>query len=176
MVLKASDKKRILRRLLTEARKRARAANPSKTLNRAMQIKVDSDIIGRIHLPHYWAIFVHDGRGPIRAKGKKLVYFANPANDPRLEGGYPITRSDIKHLTREQYREGLERNRELRGTGQVYMYVVDSVGPAVGTHFFDKGMLGFETVVNRIVKEELDRVVSEVLISEGEQKTIVIKL
>lgn len=175
-LVSTEDKKRILRKITTEARKRARAACPSKTLRRAMQVRVDSQTEARVHIPHYWAVFYHDGRGPIVAKGKKLIFFANPKNDPRLVGGFPIKRSDIKHLSEDEYLDGLEKNKALRGTGQVYMHVLESVGPSPAHPFFDQGMVGFIRVVNEIVQEEIGRTVQTFLDATNEKKTIVIQL
>ena len=56
------------------------------------------------------------------------------------------------------------------------MYVVDSVGPARGFHFFDKAMVGIVPIIDLIIKEEVDRVVKEVIIGTSEQKTIVIRI
>jgi len=136
----------------------------------------DSEIEARVHLPHYWAVFFHDGRGPIKSKGKKLIYFANPANDPRLAGGYPITRSDIKTLSQKDYEDGLQRNKELRDTGQVYMYVLDAVGPSVGNPFFEEGMKGFAAEVDQIVLEELGRTSKTFIDATKESMTIVIEI
>jgi len=176
MVLKSTDKRRIIRRILNEARRRARAAAPSKTIKRAMQLKIDSDIQGRIHIPQYWAVWYHDGRGPIRAKGRKLVFFANPKDDPRLAGGHPVTRGSVKHLTEKQYTAGLKRNKELKGTGLVHMFVVDFVQGAQGFHFFDRAMVGIVPIIDQIIKEEVDRVVKEIIIGTSEQKTIIIRI
>lgn len=175
-VITDAIKKKILKKIVTAARQRARAACPSKTLRRAMQIQLVSQTEARIHIPHYWAVFYHDGRGSIVAKGKKLIYFANPADDPRLSGGFPVTRGDIRHLSKAEYDAGLKKNSELRGTGRVHMYVLDSVGPMQGTHFFDEGMKGFVDVVNRIVKKEIGRAVQTFIDGTSETKTIVIEL
>lgn len=70
----------------------------SKTLRRAMAI--DESQIGRgiikVYVPHYWARFVHDGTR--RVRGVSMVWFPNPADDPRLKPHRPVKRSDVKRL------------------------------------------------------------------------------
>ena len=124
---------------LTHAAKRyAYTRIESRTLREAMEVIIERKIravTGRVRIPHYWAIYYHAGRGPIRAKpGMKLVYFKNPEEDPRTQGGYPVRARDIRRL----------------GTAEFYRYLkqgkiiaVESVGPAVGTYFFTRGMRTF---------------------------------
>lgn len=152
---------------LAEARRRI----GSGTLRRALTLIVEeSQARARLFIPHYWAVYYHDGRdgfGPVSAN--KLVFFDRPEDDPRLEGGYPVRASEIRRLTRDEYVEGLERNAERRRNGlRPFMYVVDSVGPQAGRPFFDEMADGaseragptaamlFDRWVQRIVDEDPD--------------------
>ena len=79
-----------------------RTAIPSKTLKNALTAtywhspKLHQIIV---NIPHYWAIYYHDGSGPITMpKGKYMVWFRNPEDDPRLKSGFPVKRSDVRGL------------------------------------------------------------------------------
>lgn len=131
----------ILRQIGREELLRVRSAIPSRTLRRALRLIVEENQgRARLFIPHYWAVYLHDGRGPVQARGGgKLVFFDDPDDDPRLRGGYPERASDIRRLSRREYERGLEINRERRARGQrPFMYVVDSVGPAAGRPWFDR--------------------------------------
>ena len=111
----------------------------SRTLRAAVTLIVEANIgQARLHIPHYWAEFYHDGRGSMNPRNaRKLVFFANPADDPRKPT--PERQASLRKLTRAEYQEGLEKNRARRAQGlPPFMYVVDSVGPAAGNPFFDE--------------------------------------
>lgn len=141
----ALNPKRIIRRVLEDFGKReldlVRRSVGSKTLRAALVLIVDeSKQRADLFIPHYWAVWYHDGRGVVRPKtARKLVFFDNANDDPRLRNGRPVKESQVKRLTRAQYQEGLRRNRERaqRG-GRPFMYVVDSVGPSRPRPFFDR--------------------------------------
>lgn len=88
---------------------------PSTQLKAALQIKKIDNTAGYLWVPHYWAIYVHNGRGDAGpVSSTYLVWFRNPQDDPRYPGGkYPVKRSDIKRLTKEQFQEWASRNREI---------------------------------------------------------------
>lgn len=106
---------------------------------------------GFVEIPHYWAVYYHDGRGPIRAKpGKYLVYFNwyLAQLDPRVKVGswYPKRANQVRHLTKAQFYEHLRKGNII---------VTKRVGPAEGQHFFTKGMAGFAQQADRIVRQEV---------------------
>lgn len=103
----------------------------SRTLRAAMELSIeDNEII--LSVPHYWAQWFEGGRGAVFARpGHKLVFYKNPAEDPRLSGGHPVRASDIRRLTKAEF------YRDLRAGKLV---VVDSVGPAAGHPFFDASL------------------------------------
>lgn len=118
-----------------------RARIGSRTLREALRLVVDESLLqGRLVIPHYWAVYYHDGRGSISpVNATKLVFFADPRDDPRIRAGYPVRASQIRRLTKRQYEQGLEINRERAALGQrPFMFVVDRVGPAAGRPFFDE--------------------------------------
>jgi hypothetical protein len=112
---------------------------PSKTLRNAVVFIPDNRGGGRLYIPHYWAEYYHDGREGFGVDDNEwLVYFADPADDPRIAGGYPVREDDVNTLTKEQWEEGLEKNAE-RDPDDPYMIVVRSVGPfKPGVEFFVK--------------------------------------
>lgn len=163
------DSRRIIRVILEDLGKRelARVKNSigSKTLRAAITLIVDeSEQRADLFIPHYWAIWYHDGRGAVHPRSaRKLVFFDNPHDDPRLKGGRrPVTESQVRRLTRRQYEEGLRVNRERAKRGQrPFMFVVDSVGPSRPRPFFTQLEAGAamraDAVVPRVFERELLR-------------------
>jgi len=138
---------------------RARGLIGSSTLREALELIVDAQAgEADLFIPHYWAVYYHDGRGGFAAPaGHKLVFFADSADDPRLSGGYPVRSTDIVRLTRDQFEEGLRINGERRAAGLgPFMFVVDSVGPAVGSPFFDRLAEGAGSRMDPIAEESVD--------------------
>ena len=148
---------RLLQRLVDNAERSVRGKIPSRALRDALQ-KFVGRTNGALYLPHYWAVFIHDGRKPFGPKrAKVLVWFRNPADDPRLREGYPVRLRDVKRLTKEQFREGLARNRELGG-GQPFMIVRPFQKKALaGAFFFTEGMKAFEKGAAEIIAKEFDK-------------------
>lgn len=133
-----------------------REITPSSTLAEMMEVQqiVEERASGsslylraRFLYPHYWAPYLHDGRGrvaPVNARW--LVWYNDPSDDPRTATGYPVRAADIQRLTREEFREGMRRNEErgYTGFGHVpprarsfptlppFMLVRASSGPAEG--------------------------------------------
>ena len=104
----------------------ARAACTSRTLRAALRvIRTDDGFV--LNVPHYWAQFFHDGRGVVNARpGHKLVFYKNPAEDPRLAGGYPVRLSDVRKLTRDEFYRDLRAGK---------LIVAERVGPAGPNEF-----------------------------------------
>lgn len=115
----------------------------SGTLRRALRLMVDANV-GRasLFIPHYWALYYHDGRSGFSAPGnRKLIFFADPKDDPR--GPTPERQRDQRRLTREQYKAGLERNATNYRLGlPPFMLVVDASGPTPPRPFFDDAASG----------------------------------
>jgi hypothetical protein len=89
----------LTRELAGEAQLRALPAITSRTLQRALELNRQSASVISLHIPHYWAVFVHDGHGPVNMPpGKYMAAFRDPRLDPRLASGYPIRASQVKSL------------------------------------------------------------------------------
>jgi hypothetical protein len=142
----ALDREKIMREILTaigEAElERVKKLIGSETLRRAIFLAVYATLDeAKLIVPHYWAVYYHDGRGSVTPRAaSKLIFFDDPLeNDPRLQGAYDVRASDIQRLTRDQYEEGLARNAERRAQGlPPFMFVVDAVGPSRPRPFFDQ--------------------------------------
>lgn len=124
----------------------------SQTLAEAMRIEIDSPSAASLYIPHYWAVYVNDGRGPVfPIIARFLIWFRDPANDPRLKGGYPERAADIRHMTKSEFRFWAAKNAEA-GPGNEPM-IVARVSRAVkpGKHFFDNfaGMAFLYLEINR---------------------------
>lgn len=152
----------------------------SKTLRDALEItrKDGHTFVG---LPHYWAVYYHDGRGPARAGSGEgfgssvLVWFPNPTDDPRHRGDYPIRASDIRRLSRDEFLQGLEENKRRReaadgGSFEPFM-VVSTISPRSGGSvrgffFFDKAFLGFAIDAAPIIRQRFEKFVDSYTITE----------
>lgn len=165
----ADAKQRLLAELGLLAREQARRKLESQTLRDAMFVDIvpeeDKVVVG---VPHYWAIYYHDGRGPIRAKpGKWLVYFKDPSQDPRIKNGYPERAASIVRLSREQFLDALARDE---------LIVVKSVGPAAPHPFFTRGMDGFQDKVHAPARRFMSSLMDELGLTRVEKDRADIRL
>lgn len=67
----------------------------------------------RISSPYFWAGILDQGRGPVHARERMLIWFRDPEDDPRLIDGYPKTVAEARgrRLTQAEYEFGLMMNR-----------------------------------------------------------------
>lgn len=168
------DKRKVTRDVLEALGKRelarVRTMIESRTLRNAIRLIIhENEGRAELFIPHYWAVWYHDGRGPVKpVSARKLVFFDDPNDDPRLKGGYPVTPAQVKRLTKSQYQEGLRRNAERAARGlRPFMYVVDSVGASKSHRFFDRlaatadTAAVFDQTVTDAVTKELRRSIEE---------------
>jgi len=128
----------------------------SKTLADALQVlsKTEGVARSRVYLDHYWAVYVHDGRGaPFGpTKARVLVWFRNPKNDPRLKNGYPV-RAGIRRLSKDEIIFWQGENRQARKLGLPLPMIVTPMvkNRTQPTLFFENeaGMFGFASVAHR---------------------------
>lgn len=149
------------RRLVTRfgrlAIRKARPGIPSRALRRALNLFVVNDRVARMQIPHFWALYVHDGRGPFGPRRAKfLVWFRNPKRDPRLapSGVTPVRARNIKRLSREEFVRGLQENAEARDRGLPPPMIITRrvKTPSQARKFFDNrvGMRGFVQEANQV--------------------------
>ena len=144
---------------------------PSRTLQAALQLIIDEpEMEARLFIPHYWAVYLHDGREGFSAPaGKSLIFYANPEDDPRIAGTTsPERASATRHLSRKEYEDGLERNALHHELGEKpFMYVLKSVGPAAGNPFFERGLDSLASSAEDEVFRELDNFVQRTIDDEN---------
>ena len=151
--------------------RQAKAAINSKTLKRFLELFIDEVGEGVLNVPHFWAVHYHDGRGPVRARpGHKLVWFRDPDEDPRLKGGRPIKKANVKRLTRAQFQRALQLNLAARRRGQEPPVIISTF--SVGTDpelFFDNdhGMAGYSERAFKTIKKDFSKFVLDTLKEEG---------
>lgn len=156
--------KRILARAGRAGLRRVKPEIPSKVLRRACRFQETKETVlgssGQLYIPHYWAVILHDGRRAVRTRGRKfLVWYKNPRQDPRLQGGKTPARYADRgklQLTPQQFREELKKGR----------IIVSQKSRAVkGKPFFGnkpgEGMYGFEQEVSLIALEEIRKEMRE---------------
>lgn len=159
----------LLREVLTRAAARARPLIPSKTLRQSLTKVFVSDTVAKLTIPHYWAIYVHDGRGPITKRSGFLVWFRDPGDDPRTSGGlqHPVRASEIRRLTKTQFQAGLRANREhLASGGDPFlapMIVTKRVKGVTPTPFFSKGMVGFIDTAGPLMAKRFDNYIQQLI-------------
>lgn len=127
----------LVRKMADRLAARVRGFIESETLKRSLRVRVRLDrkhVGADLYIPQYWAVYYHDGRGPVRPRnGKFIVYFANIEDDPRVSGGksYPVRAAQIRRLRLDP-----EEFRRLVREGK--LVVKRSVGPVQGSRFFER--------------------------------------
>lgn len=147
---------------------RLRPLIQSETLKRSMYVmKEKRSGSYRIVFPYYWAIYYHNGRDTVEAApGHYLIYFRDPRNDPRLRGGYPKNKKDVKKLSSAQFRFGLKMNRKLQKAGggpMDYMVLAKSVGPARPHPFIKEALGRFPVKILRQVAIKFHQTVQSII-------------
>ena len=144
--------RRLVQRIMRAGAIRVRPQIPSRTLQRALRRVTVSALEGALFIPHYWAVYVHDGRGAFGPRrGTFLIFFRNPSADPRLAGRQtPERAASIPRLTRSQFRRALEEF----ATGSGNVIVTRRVKGVRATPFFSNepggGMFGFVGQANDV--------------------------
>lgn len=139
---------------------------PSQTLQKSLTYDIEiKKTVFRLtfSVPQYWAIFVHDGRPAIASQGI-MLYYRNPSDDPRLAGGRPTNKSDVRSLAEfpGEYEEGLEINKQMfedfpGGGRQQFMVMTNFVGPVGPRPFFTVGLRGFGNTIRKAVRRKIQR-------------------
>ncbi|MBL4769469.1 MAG: hypothetical protein JKY94_17485 [Rhodobacteraceae bacterium] len=115
-------------------------------------------------VPHYWAVFYHDGTGSFGPKSANyLVFFSDAlSNDPRLGGSYPVRFSEWRPLEKKEFERGLEINRSMGFPfSGPYMTVTKFAGPRKGDPFFEG--LHPTLVARKVVPAAFSALVKETL-------------
>jgi hypothetical protein len=131
------------RMLAMKAKQRVEQYTESRTLRAALRIEREKDrwFLG---VPHYWAVYYHDGRSAAAGvRCRWLIWYPNPANDPRHRGNYPVRAQQI--LSLRDLGWSWERVLEDVRAGIAVMADLSprSGRPVRGKYFFIKGMRRF---------------------------------
>lgn len=149
---------------------RPKVKTASTTLASALRVRFKIGREGRAsaYIPHYWAVYVHEGRRPF-SKEHFMVWFRDPKADPRLRGGKtPARVKDLRRLTKGQFQEALDlRRRWIAQGGDPYdSPVIITKTIRKGTpakRFFGneagEGMFGFVERANKIGLDEFNKLV-----------------
>ncbi len=174
-----------VKNLAREAIRHIQPHVPSTTIRDTLKFRIEKTTSGIrliIFSPYYWAGIIHQGYGTVHADFDRwLVYFRNPSDDPRLQPWktYPKTLADVKHLTKEQFYEGMAINRELakNGGGKFqYMVVTKSVPGREGVPFMLLGVLDFVPEMHRRFSRKIFENIVETLKNETGRITAQVRL
>lgn len=177
------DTRKYLRLLLAEAQKFAypKVLDASFSLATSMYIQVDSDTQGKLRIPQYWAVYVHDGVSGVREplNASVFIWFRDPLDDPRLPlTGHLFRKSQQRSLTSDELRFWIEQNRIAVKLGlEKPMIVARSVSKTIPAKpFFTEGMAGFSAVanaaVNPVVREDILKAIGSRL---NQTKTLTVR-
>jgi len=158
----------LLRRIGDIAYRKVKPKIKSRTLKKSLRRVLGNNTV-TLNIPYYWAAWYHDGtkRKTSTRTGGYLVYFKNVINDPRVKGGYPRTAAQVKKLTKEQFREGLIRNKTLSPEDPRYMVVRKSVGPSPEHPFFRD--LDIREEATDAARKEMTRLMRELGLTRTEK-------
>lgn len=173
------------RRLLNEigraARRKVRPlirtykGKPIRQLQRALRLVLVSDDKAVLRIPHYWAVYVHDGRNaPFGPRTSVfLIWWKDPRQDPRLSGGQtPERASQLRSLTPDEFRDAVQaRDDALRAGRESPVVITRRVRRQTPpSRFFGngpgEGMAGFVVEANRIGQQEFKRFALNLLKNE----------
>jgi len=140
---------------------RAREVIPSETLKRGLHYAITGPETGYLEVPHYWAVYVHDGHGPVGGD-QVVVWFIPPELDPRIPNGNPERLAEKRSLTASEIAFGLELNRHARRGGvppnrwpmQVHSGTKKGVS---GSYFFTDGMAGLMAEYDEFAARVVDK-------------------
>jgi len=161
MTIKRSElHDRIAQAIGQRALQRVKGFIESRTLRAALRLQKRD---GRwwLGVPHYWAVYYHDGRGPSLARPNLfLIWYWDPRDDPRHHGNYPVRAVQIRRLNIpwEQLLQDVED-----GKAVIARMSPRSGGSVRGKHFFDRGLHGFfrrstpeaQKTFRRVVRQEV---------------------
>jgi len=153
----------VLRRLGVESKEIIKnlGEGVSFTLRHSVKYSVDPrNLTLTVYSPEHWAIYYHQGRSGV--SGPVMVYFRDPAWDPRITKGgyynYPVSVGSTKKLTKAQYRDGMRQNRRWEednpdGGPMQWMVVTRHVGPTTGVPYMKMAKPAIRKAGKRLMKE-----------------------
>lgn len=162
--------RRLLRALGRAAVKRVRPkivsykGKPVRALQKALRAVVIDDTTLQLKIPHFWSVFVHEGRRiPVSSKFGVLIWFRDPKRDPRLDNGVTqVNESELRHLNAAEFKEARAENYEAQLQGRAPPVIIIPAGlirrATPPSPFFGNepggGMFGFDKQADQIVQDE----------------------
>lgn len=120
----------------------------------------------RIWSIYYWTRFVNDGRPEINLpRGRQMIFYLDPADDPRITRDYPRKQSGRRKLTTEEFRR--DRDAGL-------LVVTRSVAATKGKHFIEDGIREARDLVPKKVLELIRNDVRKLIRRKRDKITVVI--
>lgn len=154
------------------ALRKARVAIPSKTLKRACSFvpgpgvnRFAVESRGKLTIPHYWAVIVHDGRKRVSMPpGRFLIWYKNPRNDPRFPGRSTPARLAARLSFRDLYSTKAEFKARIK-KDRDKLIISRTSGPVAANPFFGnepgQGMHGLMQESHVIVRELVAKEMAE---------------
>lgn len=129
-----------------------RTLRVSRTLQASLRIRNGPRLQRNLHIPQYWALYVHDGRPSVTRTKPPMIWFHNPSLDPRLIAGPfgPITperRRDVSRLSKAQFK---------RFRAQGHLIIARTVSSIAKKPFFSVGPGGAMSDVAEVLRKEAD--------------------
>lgn len=102
-----------------------------------------------VEAPQYWALYLHDGRGPVVPHPgiTFLIWYKDPAEDPRNPSGV-VRAFEVRRLTPEEF---------VRDRDAGKLVITRRAGPFEGRPFFDMAEKEFESIVDEMVAADFER-------------------
>ena len=123
-----------------------------------------------LKIPHYWAVYVHNGFGPLGPKKKGYyIYFKDKRLDPRTKGGssYPVKPSDRRSLTKGEYAKFNKINARLRQAGlPPVMFRVKATKKAVAGQQYYTRAVEYGGILSDVYGKVTKRVLDDFLLKE----------
>lgn len=101
----------------------------------------------RIWSIYYWTRFVNDGHPAVsfsKESRRQMIFYKDPADDPRISSDYPKSRATRRKLTSAE----LERDRDL-------LIVTRKVRATEPTRFIEAGIREARSLVPKKVREKI---------------------
>lgn len=128
---------------------------PFGRLKKSFQVRVlpTKPVRVVVYSIYYWAKIVNDGRKAISGN-KQMLFYLDPADDPRIEDDYPRAKRLRRRLTKEEVRTGLEEGTLIR---------TFSVGGVSATRFINKGIERGRPKASKAMQQFLKASIRDVL-------------
>lgn len=121
-----------LGRVVTDSIARAAGFRQFGRLEKSFRFLANRNRVS-IYSIYYWVRFVNDGRRAISLPQNRppMIFFKDPADDPRISSDYPRTRATRRRLTHEEFVTA-------RAAGQ--LIVTRSVDAVAPSRFIEEGI------------------------------------